>query len=277
MRAWCLLLAACLTSACAHLSLDVRHETAARIAQQSRMTESVIPAGIFNLTAWSRIANPTGGAQVYIEGDGLAWVSKYEKSRNPTPIDPIALRLAVADNAENVIYLARPCQYSGLRDGTPCPDKYWTNARTAPDVIAAYQQALDELKAKHDFAGFNLIGYSGGAAVAALVAAGRHDIMSLRTVAGNIHYTTFTTLHGITEMSGSLKPEDAASALRLIPQIHFIGSADKTVPAIVFDTWKQASGDVSCTQGITVAQLTHDNGWSQAWPALLKTPPACIR
>ena len=78
------------------------------------------------LTAWSRIAGPADGpvdgpvdeVHVYIEGDGYAWATTTDPSDDPTPINPLALRLAAVDDAPNVLYLARPCQFrpAGTRE-----------------------------------------------------------------------------------------------------------------------------------------------------------------
>jgi hypothetical protein len=45
----------------------------------------------------------------YQSGDGLAWLSSDVPSSDPTPLDPLALRLALAKPARNAAYLARPC------------------------------------------------------------------------------------------------------------------------------------------------------------------------
>ncbi len=255
-------------------SLESRHETARGIARPAMMDERVVAAGIFNLTLWVRLNKPDAPAHVYIEGDGLAWLSKHLKSMNPTPPDPMTLRLAALDSADNVIYMARPCQYTGWHKPDACPDLYWTNGRTAPEVIHAYQQALDNMKARAT--GFHLIGYSGGAAVAALVAAGRNDVLSLRTVAGNLDYATFSHLHKISPLDASLDPIRIAASIAHIPQFHFIGEQDKVVPAAIFDSWKRASGITACVQSAIVADSTHEKGWIEKWQDLLFSPlPPC--
>lgn len=239
------------------------------------MSEQPLPAGIFELTAFVRLSRPGAPATIYIEGDGLAWLSKYTKSADPTPPDPLALRLAALDPAANVIYLARPCQYSGLNTHAPCPDRYWTTARTAPEVIAAYERALDSLKAEYRLPGFRLVGYSGGAAVAALLAAGRADILALRTVAGNLDYATFTRLHAISPLEGSRDPLTAAARLAAVPQWHFIGGRDEVVPAAIVESWRRAAGPDACLNVKTVAAADHATGWTAVWPALLQLPAPC--
>lgn len=36
---------------------------------------------------------------VYIEGDGLAWITRSRVSDNPTPLNPLALKLMVQDSS----------------------------------------------------------------------------------------------------------------------------------------------------------------------------------
>lgn len=239
------------------------------------MTERVIQAGVFNLTAWERISNPAAPVNIYIEGDGLAWLNKRTKSMNPTPPNPLTLRLAAADKSENVVYIARPCQYTGWINDGACPDRYWTNGRTAPEVISAYSQALDVLRKYYQVGSFNLIGYSGGAAVAALLAAERPDVLSLRTIAGNTNYTAFSKLHNVSPLDASINPIDVAAKLSHLPQQHFIGASDTIVPVAIFDSWKLASGDTACIQSSILPGATHEKGWAEKWPELLNMPLSC--
>lgn len=270
-----LILATGIIAGCSLSSLKERHDTAAEIALPSRMTERVISVGIFNLTLWERISKQDSPINIYIEGDGLAWLDSRTKSMNPTPPEPIALRLAALDKADNVIYMARPCQYTGLSNGRACPDLYWTNGRTAPEVIRAYILALDNIKTIYHVKGFNLTGYSGGAAVAVIVAAERTDILSLRTVAGNTDYATFSAIHSVSPMDASINPINMAPKIALIPQLHFIGEKDTVIPHAIFNSWKRASEKSLCMQGIVVPENTHEKGWIEKWTKLLNIPPAC--
>lgn len=267
-----------IAAACALLSgcggsggLEARRGLAAQIGAAGRLAPLTLRAGIFDLAAFERLEKPGAPARVYIEGDGLAWLSPHEISPNPTPRDPLALRLAAADAGANVVYLARPCQYGAL---DACPETYWTNGRTAPEVVAAYQAALDMLR-RRGVTGFELVGYSGGAAVAVLVAAGRGDVLSVRTVAGNTDYAEFARIHGTSALDASVPPESAAMKISALPQMHFTGGRDKVVPAEIFTAWKKESGGARCVGGMTVAGNSHDAGWAEKWPGLLAVPVGC--
>lgn len=271
-----LILTLCLfLSGCIGTSPDGRHALAVSIA--GGMTEKYVEATPFRLTSWQKISSVAGSATIYIEGDGLAWVTRNKISNNPTPTNPVALKLAAADSAaSNIIYLARPCQYSGRLDNSLCDETFWTRGKTSNDVVQAYIKALDVLKQVHGFSGFHLVGYSGGAAIAVLVAGQRDDVLSIRTVAGNISYQAFDALHQTTPASESIDPMTGANAVMNIPQLHFIGADDDIVTPALYDAWKAASAEKDCLTSALVPDTGHEKGWERAWPELLRQPlPTC--
>ncbi len=264
-----------ITSCSFGLSSHQKIQIADEIAASANMSQYIIPAGIFDITAWGHIDEPAQPINIYIEGDGRAWVSKYRKSLDPTPLNPTALKLAAIDRSPNVIYLARPCQYSGWNGEGECPSFYWTNGRTSPDVIESYQIVLDKIRESYSPEYFNLIGYSGGASVAVLAAAGRTDIGSIRTVAGNLDYDLFTKYHGVTAMTNSKDPIKVAHLLSSVPQVHFLGTDDNVVPVDLFKSWLRASGSRRCIQHVLVHSVTHTEGWLDEWHDLVNKPPTC--
>lgn len=256
--------------------LSARISLAEGLAAKASLIRHTVPAGLFDLAAWMRMEAPAAPARIYIEGDGLAFVSRHQISLNPTPINPAALRLATQDTAPNVVYLARPCQFSGWHGEGACPDKYWTSARTAKEVIESYQAALNQIKEKYQIADFELVGYSGGAAIALLLAAERNDVISVRTVAGNIDYKAFTDFHRVTPMTASIDPATVAEKIKNIPQVHYIGGKDKIIPSTLFDRWKEKSFHSSCVQSIRIENATHETRWEEDWQRFLKVSPKCL-
>lgn len=261
----------------APLHFHDRHGIAHRIASPSHMTQRTLHAEPFALTTFERVHDRGGAVNVYIEGDGLAWMSKRKWSMDPTPIDPHALRLAAEDDASNVIYMARPCQYSKLIvNDKPCDPVFWTGERYSPTVLASYQQALDTLKSMYSFSEFHLIGYSGGGTIATLLAATRDDIATLRTVAGNLDHIAHSTVHNVSILPGSLNPIDYAPTLRDVPQIHYIGGKDEIVPSVIYDSYALALGPTPCLGHAYVPNATHTEGWTAIWKdAVRATTPTC--
>ncbi|MCB1557255.1 MAG: alpha/beta hydrolase [Alphaproteobacteria bacterium] len=252
-----------------------RTDAANRFAGPAFMSKRTIAAPPFHLTAYERIDDTGAPAMVYIEGDGLAWMNKREPSLDPTPRTPLALGLAARDKSPNVIYLARPCQYTKLTEPGPCGRRYWTSARFAPETVESLSVALDRLKALHGIPAFHLVGYSGGGAMAALLAEQRDDIASLRTVAGNLDHESHSRLHGISPLRDSLNPVTDAARLASLPQHHFIGGADQNVTPVIFENFRTAVGPSSCVRASLIPGVTHEDGWIERWPALLKEPLDC--
>jgi len=253
-----------------------RMEVAKRIATPAWMIKREIPAMPFSVTVFERVYERGGVANIYIEGDGDVWDSPREWLRNPTPQNPVGLHLASKDNAKNVIYIAQPCQYSGMLDqDASCDPAVWKDARYGRTVVDSIGKALDELSGRYNFRGFHLIGYSGGAAIAGILAAERSDILSLRSVAGVMDHKAQSLLLDTAPLSASLNPVDKAAHLVNIPQYHFIGGQDRYVPPGVLHSYLQALPPTRCTQYKMIQEAEYDAGWVDKWPELLKLPVTC--
>jgi hypothetical protein len=189
-----------------------RSAAAERIARQGGLEKMVLETAAFPLTAFLRYR--TGGDRdvlvVYIEGDGAAWVSRNWLSPDPTPRRPLSLMLAARDPSPCLAYLARPGQYAD--PGRRIEPVYWSGKRFAPEVVASLSQALDILLTKTGTRRIRLVGYSGGAALAVLLAAGRPDVIHLTTFAGNLDPEALNRYHGVSPLAGSLNPLDAGKA-----------------------------------------------------------------
>ena len=245
---------------------------AERLAHPAGLERELIATDSFLLTSFSRIGDPGAAIDIYIEGDGRAWDSRYTPSLDPTPRHALALQLAARDPAANVVYLARPCQFTA-RDPR-CETAYWTGKRYAPEVVAALDGAIGQIAARAPGQALNLIGYSGGGALAVLVAAGRGNIASLRTVAGNLDLDEFARLHQVSPLTGSRNPLDAARGIAQIPQIHFSGAADRIVPPSIARHFASAAGG-SCVRTEIVPGLGHEGDWARIWPQLLRESVDC--
>ncbi len=207
--------------------------------------------------------------RIYIEGDGNAWINRFTPSANPTPKDPLALRLANSDPSTTVAYLARPCQFLNDREFQGCSRSAWTDGRFSAQIIAAMNDAVSTLKELSGAEQVVLIGYSGGGAVATLLAARRADVAQLVTVAGVLDHRCWTTEKGVSPLTGSLNSVDYIRSLQGVPQIHFVGGADRIVPPIVSRSYLQQL-DSSAAQQIIFPRRGHHD-WVADWPQLLRT------
>lgn len=252
-----------------------RSENALHISKNINFSERHIQAHPFILTSYERVNIQNGVANIYIEGDGFAWLSKNRASLDPTPKNPVALKLASQDLAHNVIYLARPCQYTKLTDKSACPQKYWTSHRFAPEVIKAMDSALDDIKRRHQITKFNLIGFSGGGNIAALLTARRDDVLSLRTVAGNLDHQLQSDIHNVSPMLESLNAKDISNQISNVPQIHFIGGKDSVVPYALYNSYQEAAGSRNCLRAVVIEHADHVQHWNKHWTDFLKEQPVC--
>lgn len=166
---------------------------------------------------------------IYIEGDGVSWERRSRPSLDPTPVNPVGLGMALRHPLGPAAYLARPCQFGGIETDDLCTQALWTGRRFSPEVVEATNQAVSILLNEAGLKRVRLIGYSGGGAVAALVAADRDDVVQLITVAANLDHLAWTKLNRIAPLTGSLNPADAWPQLVDIPQLHLVGAADVVV------------------------------------------------
>lgn len=204
---------------------------------------------------------------IYIEGDGMAWINATTPSFNPTPNEPVALKMALQDK-NPAAYLARPCQYIDAADALNCEQKYWTSHRFSTEVIDASNQAIDQLKLKFRAEKLVLIGYSGGGAVAALVAAKRQDVARLVTVAGTLDHVTWTKLHKISPLTGSLNAADAWQALQKVPQLHLVGGGDRNMSPTVANAYAARFPQLNKPVIKVIDEFDHVCCWVEQWSAL---------
>lgn len=200
---------------------------------------------------------------IYIEGDGLAWISAQRPSLNPTPILPLALQLALAQPDGSAVYLARPYQY--VDGGVACHQRYWTDARFAEEVVAASNAAIDLLKQKFAATHIQLVGYSGGGAVAVLLAARRTDVIGLVTVAGNLNHILWSRQHRLSPLSGSLNPLEVRHKLHSVEQLHLVGGRDEN---IFPELSEHFVAGLPAARRRVIVEFDHQCCWVKDWPVL---------
>lgn len=237
------------------------------IAQQGGLHHHLIMAQPFVLTAFSKEAKKDvthpGAWAVFIEGDGFAWRTRSQPSPNPTPEDPVGLKLAASFAQRfpdmSVLYLARPCQYTEPDRNPACHSRYWTSHRYAEEVVNATDAAISRVIPNG--AKLHFWGYSGGAALAILVAARRDNVASINSVAGNLDPEALNSFHRVSRLSGSLDPVLFAISLANTPQTHYVGERDTVVPPLIAGSWKAKSGAPKTMVIKVVPGARHHDGW----------------
>lgn len=207
--------------------------------------------------------------RVFIEGDGRAWITRSSPSLDPTPTQSFLVGLSQQEPAS--AYMARPCQYVASEK---CSIPYWTSHRFSREVLSAMSAALDTLRQRYGTESFELVGYSGGGAMALLLAGSRSDVTSVQTMAGNLAPTYWTQSRNLTPMAGSLDPQSMRDQLRNIPQRHFYGVSDQVVPPGIARHYSDSIGSSACIDLVAV-EATHSSGWPSIWSQNRGRPLPC--
>lgn len=269
MRRVVVVLLFCQLSACATVPSPLERKAQAdQLAQAGGWHAMLIQSQLFQLQAYlPRRVQQDSHLTIYIEGDGFAWLSPSTPAADPTPLDPLALKLALAQAQGNSAYLGRPCQYvEAERIG--CPQRYWTRARFSPEVMAATNQAINVLKQQFGADRLTLVGYSGGGAVAALLAAERNDVERLVTVAGNLDHAAWTALQHIDPLLDSLNPAVFAEKLAALPQTHFVGADDVVIPPSLAYRWPRDFRGANNSNIRVIPSFSHQCCWVENWQRL---------
>ncbi len=222
------------------------------------------PAPPYLIASWHKITAPGETLKIYIEGDGHAFDASGNPTDNPTPQSTFLREIAANDPAPNVVYLARPCQY--VQAGQ-CTQKDWTTGRFSKEVVNSTYQVVKSLKKKAKAPDVILIGYSGGAQLAGLVAVKNpSDIKGIITIAGVLDHAAWTSYHKDKPLTDSDNLLAYRSVFKMIPQHHFAGGKDNVVPPKLIEDFVQDPERVT-----VVPKATHNSGYKAACQEIYKT------
>lgn len=201
---------------------------------------------------------------VYLDGDGQPWIANRLVSSDPTPENPLILKLMAQDKTP-AIYLGRPC-YHGLSSTPPCNPSLWTSARYSLQVVKSMQQALQEYMTRNDYHKLVLIGYSGGGTLAMLLAEHLRATTAVVTLAGNLDIDAWTAYHGYSPLQGSLNPAQMSPLDPEIHQYHLIGKADRNVPYHLVEPFLRTQPSARV---LSWEKFDHACCWQKIWPQFL--------
>ena len=226
-----------LLNSCSTIDIDEKQDNFLSL-NKGQFSENVYNMSEFDIFSVKKIIN-NNILTVYIEGDGQAWLDRFTPSLDPTPSDPVAFKLALEDNSENVIYLARPCQYI-------------QNNRCQKELSKNYKE-------------IHLVGYSGGAAIAIYLASIEDlKIKSIRTVAGNINPDEITLLLNLSGYKKSVNFYSIEDKIKDISQTHYYGTKDKVIPLELHLNFEKRNLKNKCIK-IEQVSASHNKGWDDFW------------
>ena len=255
------------------ISLEKRTNLALDISAKGNFKNFVFNTKNYQIFSAQRLINKNQIINIYIEGDGRSWIDRDTISSNPTPTVPFALNFANLDTDNNVIYLARPCQYAFNQK---CNESVWTSHQFSKSVLMSYMEVLDAIKEQNNNDKFNLIAYSGGATIALMLAANRSDVNSIRTIAGNLNHNQLSVLTKTTPLYQSISSNDFIFKTKNVPQIHYYGSKDEVIPNQIYLNYLNSFAKNSCVKIIEVAGFKHaSKDWEHFWGKNQSLIPTC--
>lgn len=201
------------------------------------------------LASWQKIRDEDSIIKIYVEGDGNAYNSKGYPTKDPTPKSHFLRDIAFNDTSENVVYLARPCQYIKSNNYNSVD---WTTGRFSVKIVDNMAQAIKQIAGNRRII---LIGYSGGALLCGLIINNYRqelNIVKWITIAGLLNHTSWTRYFDYVPLKKSLDLDVVPD----IEQTHYIGKKDTVIP------YKLTLRFVNMSDCVFLEKATHNKGFN---------------
>jgi pimeloyl-ACP methyl ester carboxylesterase len=252
---------------------DTAETYADQLADAAALHREDLPTKPFTITTYARITSLNQPIAVYLDGDFLGWTATTDPGVPAPAEQALGLRLAALDPSPNVLYIAHPCELTNGDEA--CDPAALAHGRYASLVMIDINRAIDHFAVPFIHPSLNLVGVSGGAAVAVLLAARRHDVASLRTVAGNIDPLGAARAHAADINDDLIDPLPIAPRIALLPQQHLVGSQDTATPPFLANNFVKALGPTACASVVEFTEATHTTGWEEIWRSRATILPMC--
>jgi len=261
----CVLRAALAGLACVLTACASPQQHSARIARRAQFQSQLIAGRGFQHQAYVALRD-SDMLVVFIEGDGSPWVEGGRAmASDPTARVPLALELA-ALTPLSILYLGRPCYLLAVRP-PECSERLWTAERYSQQVVDSMVVATDSYARAHGFARVLLVGYSGGATLATLMADKVPRTVGVVSIAGNLDPDSWARLHGYLPLEGSLNPALRPPLPAELRQWYLVGLRDTNVPAAATERYLRR---VPADRIRSWPDFDHVCCWKRAWPTILR-------
>ena len=139
--------------------------------------------------------------------------------------------------------------------------------------VASMAAVVNRVSADRQSSRVIMIGYSGGGALAVLMAPSVRGAAAVVTLAANLDIDAWVRWHGYLPLRGSLSPATEPPLSDSIAQWHLVGDQDQEVPPSVSLRYlERLSPDLTWH----FASFDHICCWSEQWPAISKRINAAL-
>lgn len=151
----------------------------------------------------------------YISGNG-----------NPTPKNPIALKLAENDDFQNIVVLTRPCQYNE-KMSICSNESIWKENQYHPEIIQEMSELvlfyIKKYKPKH----IEFVAIDSATPLAFSLAQKFSNTSKIITIGGILDVDSYAKENNFKNLHSSQTPMNNRLFLSRIPQIHYVNDDDK--------------------------------------------------
>jgi hypothetical protein len=234
------------------------------LAERFGFSKEIVSGAAYRHVVYRNAVHDAGATlHVYIEGDGTPFLNRTVIADDPTPHDPLMLRLMAEDAAPSV-YLGRPC-YFGLHADPGCGPEAWTSRRFAPEILDSMGSVLRSERLRSGASRVALFGHSGGGALAVLLAAREPSVVRVVTVGATLDVAAWCELHGYSPLTGSLDPARLPLERKDVEVLHWVGQKDTNTPPAFIAAAARARDEPMRV----VAGFDHNCCWIRMWQDIL--------
>ncbi|HEU4600375.1 MAG TPA: hypothetical protein VFS24_00335 [Steroidobacteraceae bacterium] len=236
------------------------------LAAQAHLNRSVLRVGSFNTVIYEQhtSTDDAGPFVIFLDGDGVPWTGGITPNPDPTTRDPLALKL-LTKSPVNGAYVARPCYQEIKSEG--CTPNLWTAGRYSQSVVQAMKSAIEQIVTRRHPTHLAVVGYSGGGALAVLLAERIPEIDTVITFGANLDTDAWTTYHGYLPLETSLNPA-RSERVHSFRELHLIGLLDNVVPPQTREAYFKR---FSNAKNLVLKTYTHTCCWLQDWNEVSRT------
>jgi len=206
---------------------------------------------------------------IYVEGDGTPWIRDTRVAVDPTPTNPVLLRL-MEESEGAAVYLGRPC-YFGLSTSKGCEPRLWTFDRYGREIVESMCLAANEIARQHGARSVQLIGYSGGGTIVVGMRSCVDHLVAITTIAANLDPQAWAEFHEYSPLTDLSPLEPAAAPPGLMSEIHWQCRDDQVIPPQITDAYFATAMNA---ERRIVQSCSHASGWKQHWSEIVARSPS---